>query len=454
LIGVPRRKVVLFFAAILLGIAAYSIPFAGLSLAGRITLGIFVTAALLWVTEAIPLFVTSFVILFAEVAFLGLPGGPLGLPPGGFAIFFAPFFDPIIVLFFGGFVLGIAMNRYHLDLMTAGVILRGVGTRPAWILAGFMGTTAFLSMWLSNTATTVLMIAVLVPILRGIPRDDPFHKALVLGIPFAANVGGVGTPIGTPPNAIAVANLAREGIFVSFLEWMVLSIPILLLILALTWGALLLFYRPNTHQLELNLAAAPPLNGRAWLVVGTFLVTVGLWLTAPLHGVPEGAVALLPVVVFFGFGLLQSGDLSRVGWDVLFIVGGGLALGVAMDRSDLTRWVVSQVNLEGLALWSVLLLLAAVAALMTTFISNSATAALLIPIITNLPGIPALPVTLAVAIAASLSMALPISTPPNAIAYGTGEVGTADMARVGVPITVLGVLLVAVVGVTYWSILG
>ncbi|MGI5835007.1 MAG: SLC13 family permease [Chloroflexota bacterium] len=454
MVGANTRRVGLFLAAIILGIAASQIPFPGLSLAGQITLGIFITAAILWITEAVPLFITSFVILFSEVVFLGLPGGALGLAAGDYAIFFAPFFDPIIALFFGGFVLGIAMSRHQLDSITAQEILHRVGNRPPWILAGFMGTTAFLSLWLSNTATTVLMIAVLMPILRMMPAHAPFRKALVLGIPFAANIGGIGTPIGTPPNAIAIANLARAGFRISFLEWMVLTIPVMLVILALTWGLLLLFFPSETRSLTLRLPATQPLNRTSWLVVAVFLITVTLWLTTPWHGIPEGAIALIPAVAFFGTGILETRDLGQVGWDVLFIVGGGLALGVAMDQSGLSSWIVSQINLAGLNFISIVLILGGVAALMTTFISNSATAALLIPIIVGLEDISPVPVTIAVALAASMSMTLPISTPPNAIAYGTGEIRTSDMIRVGGLITVASVLLVAVAATTYWSILG
>lgn len=452
--GLTRQQLVLFVASVALGIAAYLIPFPGLSLAGRITLGIFVTAAVLWMTEAIPLFVTSFVIVLAEVVLLGLPGGPLGLKGSQYSIFITPFFDPIIALFLGGFVLGIAMNRYQLDLRMAKLILDRVGASPQLILAGFMAATAFLSMWLSNTATTALMMAVVLPVLKTVPRDDPFRKALVIGIPFAANIGGMGTPVGTPPNAIAMAGLARIGIHVSFLQWMVLAVPPMLLVLLFTWQALLIIFRPRTGRLDLRVAKAMPLNGCGKIVIATFLVTVALWLTPSLHGIPEGVVALIPVVLFFGLRILQPDDLKEVGWDVLFIVAGGISLGVAMQQSGLSQWIVAQINLGGMGLFPILLALAGMSALMTTFISNSATANLLIPIITGLSAVSPLPVTAAVALAASLSMALPISTPPNAIAYGSGEIKVADMAKVGSIITVLGVLLLAVTGITYWAVLG
>jgi solute carrier family 13 (sodium-dependent dicarboxylate transporter), member 2/3/5 len=452
--GMSRQQILFCALAVTLGVTMYLIPFQGLSEAGRITLGIFTMAAVLWVTEAIPLFATSFAIVLAEVVFLGLPGGPLGLTGSQYSMFLTPFFDPIIALFLGGFVLGIAMNRYNLDQRMARLILDRVGDRPEMILAGFMAATAFLSMWLSNTATTALMIAVLLPVLRTIPKDDPFRKALILGIPFAANIGGMGTPVGTPPNAIAMAGLARIGIHVSFLQWMVLAVPLMLLVMVITWEALILFFRPRTKVMRLQVAASGTMGTKQKIVVGTFLVTVLLWLTPALHGVPEGIVALIPVVVFFGMRVLQSEDLKDISWDVLFIVAGGISLGVAMQQSGLSQWIVAQVNLAGLQFFAVLLALGAMAALMTTFISNSATANLLIPIITGLAAISPLPVTVAVALAASLAMALPISTPPNAIAYGSGEIRVADMARVGAIITVIGVVGVAITGITYWTLLG
>jgi solute carrier family 13 (sodium-dependent dicarboxylate transporter), member 2/3/5 len=448
------RKMVLVSAAVLIGFGAYLIPFEGLSPAGSITLGIFVTAALLWMTEAIPLFTTAFLIVLAEVILLGLPGGPLGLEAGEFGIFLAPFFDPIIVLFLGGFVLGIAMSRYQLDLRTAGWILARVGIRPPWILAGFMGTTALLSMWLSNTATTVLMLAVLLPVLTCIRAENPFRKALILGIPFAANIGGIGTPIGTPPNAIAVGALARVGIRVDFLEWIVLALPVMLLLLAVTWAGLLLIFKSKDETLCLEVPQAMKLDAAAWTVIVVFAVTVALWLTAGLHGVPEGIVALLPIVVLFGSGVLDENSLSEIGWGVLFIIAGGISLGIAMRESGLTGWIVAQIDPGNLGFIGVAVLMGGMAALMTTFISNSATANLLIPIVIALTAVSPLPIAATVALAASLSMTLPVSTPPNAIAYGMGEIRVADMAKVGAAITIISLVVVILAGLAYWPLIG
>lgn len=440
--------------SVLLGVAAFSLPLQGLDLAGRITLGIFVTAAVLWITEAVPLFVTSFVIVVSQVVLLGLPGGPLGFTGTEYTIFLNPFFDPIIALFLGGFVLGIALQRYELDLRVSRLILTRVGVGPAWVLAGFMGTTAFLSMWLSNTATTVLMIAVLLPVLEMVPRDDPFRKALILGIPFAANVGGIGTPIGTPPNAIAIAGLSRVGIEVSFLEWMELALPVMLVVLAITWQLLMRVFPPRMERFELRVQEAAPLGSRGILVVATFLGTVILWLTPGWHGIPEAIVSLMAVVVIFGLGLLERESLGQVGWNVLFIVAGGISLGVAMQESGLSAWIVDQADVGQLGALGAILGLAAMAALMTTFISNSATAALLVPIIIGIPAVSPLVATAAVALAASMSMSLPVSTPPNAVAYGTGQVDVLDMVRAGAVITLLSILVVAFLGSLYWEALG
>ena len=208
---------------------------AGLGEAGRLTLGIFTAAAILWVVEPFPLYVTSFIVVILEVVLLGRAGGPLGLTGGGYTIFLTPFFDSVVVLFLGGFVMARAVKRYGLDERISRGILRRVGTRPCTVLFGMMVTTAFLSMWISNTATTALMIAVAIPIIKSFPSDEPFRKAIILGIPFAANVGGIGTPIGTPPNAIAMGILDQAGRGISFIEWMYRGIPVMIILLAVTW---------------------------------------------------------------------------------------------------------------------------------------------------------------------------------------------------------------------------
>lgn len=442
-----RRALIVFCAALLAGFAVSRIGFAGLSPAGRITLGIFTTASLLWIFEPVPLFVTSFVIVILEVVFLGRSGGPLGLSPSGYMIFIEPFFSSVIVLLLGGFVMAAAVKRYGIDLWFAGRLLSRVGTNPASVLLGMMSMAAFFSMWISNTATTALMLAVAIPIIRTMPADEPFRRALVLGIPFAANVGGIGTPIGSPPNAIAIGFLDQAGIHLSFFSWMLRGLPIAALLTLVAWAVLLRLFRPRTKYVRVDLTDPDPdqrhaLDGRSRFILVMFLVVVALWLTTEIHGVPAAVVSLVPLVAFFGFGLLDHDDFRDLGWNILFIVGGGMSLGVAMQESGLSAWIVGLIRFEALGTLGVLFVFAASTAAMTTFISNSATANLLLPIVIGIGAVAPAAGALVVAITSSAAMILPVSTPPNAIAYGSREIDLRDMVRSGSIITAAAVVLV------------
>jgi sodium-dependent dicarboxylate transporter 2/3/5 len=438
------KALAILAVALTLGALVSRLQPAGLSEAGRITLGIFTVAAVLWMLEPFPLYVTSFLVVILEVVFLAKPGGPLGLDAKGYTIFLDPFFDPVVVLFLGGFVLARAVKRYELDERISHLILRRSGSEPKRVLLGMMITSAFLSMWISNTATTALMIAAAIPIVRTFDKDEPFRKAIILGIPFASNIGGIGTPIGTPPNAVAIGILAQLGQRVTFLQWMLRGIPVVVVLLALCWYMLCRLYPPSIAAVPLRLGKDEPLDRRSTFVVAVFGAVVVLWLTSGIHGVPSAIVALLPLVVFFGLGLLEHEDLEDLGWGILFIIGGGMSLGVAMRESGLSAWIVHQVPFEGMGVLVILLVFAAAAAVLTTFISNTATANLLIPIVIGVASVAPRTSAVVVAIASSAAMILPISTPPNAIAYGSGQVRVSDMMKAGGLITAVSVVFIAV----------
>jgi sodium-dependent dicarboxylate transporter 2/3/5 len=442
LAGRNFRALIILGIALAAGFAASSFHFEGLSEAGRLTLGVFTTAALLWMLEPFPLYVTSFIVVILEVVLLGRPGGPLGLEGKGYTIFLAPFFDPVIVLLLGGFAMATAVKKYGLDEVISRRILGRVGNDPKIVLLGIMCTSALLSMWLSNTATTALMIAVAIPIIRSLPPDERFRKAIILGIPFACNIGGMGTPIGTPPNAIAMGVLENIGVQVSFLQWMLRGIPLVILLLAVSWVVLCKLYPPGVSRIHLTLKKKQRLGGSQVFVLIVFAVVVLLWLTSGRHGVPSAIISLIPVVLLFGFRLLGDNDLEKLGWGILFIVGGGMSLGVAMRESGLSAWLVQQIPFEGLSPFLIILLFAMSAAVMTTFISNSATANLLIPIVIGVSAIAPGMSAIVVALAASTAMILPVSTPPNAIAYGSGYVSMREMARAGLLITGIATALI------------
>lgn len=429
-----------------LAMAAYLLPLPGLSTEADRMLAIFVFIAVLWLTEAIPLYATAFLIPFLLVA-LDILGSTASL---------APFFHPVIALLLGGFMLSIAINKYGLDKKMATAILVRVGGRPRNILFAVMGITAFLSMWLSNTATTAIMIAIILPIVDQFPPGDRFGRALILSVPFAANIGGMGTPVGTTPNPMAISYLAENGIRIAFVDWMLLAVPLQILFLAVVVGVLWLLFHPWGGRRDLDLAATPPIDGHGKWVIAITLLTVGLWLTSKLHGVPDSIIALVPVVLFLGTKLLSGHDFGKVRWDVLALIGGGLALGVGMRDSGLDLWMVEQISVGGLHPMLIMLLFSALAAGLTTFMSNTATAALLIPVVGSF-GLQfgmSTQMVLAVAIISSSAMALPVSTPPNAIAYGSGRIKIRELLAAGGLITLLCIGIISLVGEFWWGLLG
>lgn len=414
--------------------------------------GIFVLAAALWVTEAIPLFATALLVVGLQVMLLANPGDWPGLgfavePSPNFREFIASAADPVIVLFFGGFLLARAAVKEGVDATLAGMILRWVGHQPRWVLLALMAVTAMFSMWMSNTATAAMMVALVVPMLHAVPKGDPFRKALVLAVAFSANIGGMGTPIGSPPNAVAIGFLRNAGFEVGFLEWLLVALPLMVGLLVFCW--VLLLYLFPLHQKGLRLhVERRKLTGRGWFVVAVFVMTVALWLTEAWHHVPASVVALLPAVLYSCTGTLNRNDVNTLEWSILILIAGGISLGTGMQITGLDRTFVQWLTGDGGTVeWWMLATMVLLALGLSTFMSNTAAANLLLPIgismaTTSGSAMDAVHVALAIALTASVAMALPISTPPNAIAYARGEVNTRDMAMAG---TIIGMFAAALI---------
>lgn len=411
-------------------------------------LGIFVVAALLWLTEALPLFATSLLVIGLEIVVLGNPGDWNifrfeGAEKPTYHDIVGAAADPIIMLFFGGFLLARAAVKFGVDRSMSALLLRPFGRDPKFVLLGMMSITACFSMWMSNTATTAMMIALAGPFAAQFADDPRFRSAIYLSIPVAANIGGIGTPIASPPNAVAMGYLQQAGIDFSFLRWMCVAVPPLAVLLLLMWGLLWWWRRPATRRpVTPQVFAKPDYDG--WRVIGTFVVTVLLWLTDRWHGLPAAVVALLPAILFTASGLLDRTDLNSLEWNVLILIGGGLALGAGIRLAGLGELVVGMLPqaLSGNMGW--VLLFIAATLLMSTFMSNTAASNLILPVAlaatTGIPGGEAvtLQLMLAVALSASFAMALPVSTPPNAIAYAAGEFEARQLIQVGLVLGVLG----------------
>jgi sodium-dependent dicarboxylate transporter 2/3/5 len=310
-----------------------------------------------------------------------------------------------------------------------------------------MVMTAALSMFVSNTATAATMFAVLLPVLRTAPPGRT-RTGLALSIPVAANIGGLATPVGSPPNAIAVAALAREGYEITFLQWMAFGVPLSIVLLLLSWLLLSRMFVSNEEHLSFDLNPGFDRSPSAiafYVIAG---ITVLGWLTESLHGLASATVGFFAVVALLVTTVLKTNDLGTLPWGVLWLVSGGIALGLGMGATGVDEWLVDLVDWGRLSEVAVLIGLAIVAVGLSTVMSNSATANLLIPIgIALAAAVSADPVVVAcaIAVACALAMALPISNPANALAYATGEVPTRSMAVVGGLVAVVGIPLLVLV---------
>jgi len=431
---VQKHKTALFSAIVAVSAVTMFLPVPGLSPAGRRTLGVFVFAALCWITEVIPLAATGGI----TVGLLALLLPPV-LNGVNVRTFYVAFSAPVIVLFAGGYFLAAAMQKYCMDEIFTAWILRRTGTKPKMVLGGMMIATAFLSMWMSNTATTALMIAVALPVVRKI-RDDPFSVALLLGIPFAANVGGIATPIGTPPNAIAIEFLADAGKNISFGQWFMWGFPITLVMTIIIWYLLGIFFPPKIKEIKLETRDIK-FTANHKIVAITFVITAILWFTEKLHGVPTSLVAMLPPAVFLITGVLTREDIkTSVGWDILILVAGGIALGTAMKVSGLSKWILTTFHLEALSPTVVIILFGILSLALSSLMSHTAATNLLIPLAISV-GTSVTQVVVMTALVSSCAMIFPVSTPPNAIAYGSGMIKSSDMSKAGVVIAAIGLIL-------------
>ena len=423
-------------------------------------IALFVFAALMWMFEIIPNWATS--VLIIVVALLTVSDKGLGFfcnPDFGQLVSYkkimSSFADPVVMLFLGGFVLAIMAERFGLDVTLAKSLLSIFGTKPKMVLLGFLIIISVFSMFMSNTATAAMMLAFLAPVLHKLPSDDKGKIGLALSIPVAANLGGIGTPIGTPPNATAKGYLEQAGIDVSFGDWCVHMIPYVIIMILLAWILLLVFFPFKTQKLVLEIPANDKKKDwKSKLVWATFIITILLWATEQLHHISSNVVALIPLAVFTATGLFGKEEIKEINWSVLWLVAGGFALGYLLQDTGLAKVLITAIPFGSMSVILVLVVAGFVCYFLSNFISNSATAALLIPILivvaegmadpaaANNAAFIAMGGTQAmiifIAVCASIAMLFPISTPPNAIAASTGLVETKDMAKVGIIIGVVG----------------
>ena len=435
--------------------------------------------AVWWISEALPLATTALVplVLFPLMEVVPMREAA------------APYANPLIFLFMGGFMIALAMERCLLHRRIGFYILSRAGSRPHALVAGFMLATAGLSMWISNTATTALMLPIALSVIRLIddasnaapapldagPPPAPgapgaagagFAVALLLGIAYAASIGGLATLVGTPPNALLAAYMDQTyGVEVGFAQWMMVGVPLSAVMLVLAWALLVkVAYPLGTREvpgarrlIAAEITALGPPSAAERRVAAVFALVAGLWILRPLlaeaaPGLSDPGIAVFGGLLLFvipaggGRALLDWEGARRLPWNVLILMGGGLSLGAAITASGLSEWIAAA--LSGLGDWPLIAIIAAVAAtvmVVSHVTSNTATAAAFIPLIAALavslgqdPFLLLVPTVLA----ASTVFMLPVATPPNAIVFGSGMITAAEMARAGALLNLAALALI------------
>ena len=465
--GIPVTRVVGLLVGILLLLMTLLLPApAGMSDAAWKATGLMLLLAAWWSTEAIPIPATSLLPIVLIPA--------LGL--GTVAQATAPYANPTIFLFMGGFVLGLAMQRWNLHKRIALSVLLAMGSKPAHQIGGFMIATAFISMWVSNTATAIMMLPIGLSVISMYESDAPeavrkYAVALLLGIAYAASIGGIGTLIGTPPNALLAAFLASEyDIQIGFGQWMLLGVPISVTMLTAVWFMLArkdfgLADNNSRDLLRQQLVDLGPMSRGEKLAGVMFLLTAAAWICQPLLSqsfpwLNDTVIAIASAIIMFMIPvelkkrefLMNWETASSMPWGVLLLFGGGLSLAAVISSSGLAVWIAESLGIFGtLPTLAMILIITTVILFLTEVTSNTATAAAFLPLVGALAlAQDASPLLYAVpaAVAASCAFMMPVATPPNAIVFGAGQLKISDMISAGFKLNLVGVVVVGIM--TYY----
>ena len=441
-----------------------------MSPAARAVAAVAAWMALWWMFEVVPLAVT---------ALLPIPLFPL-LGVSSAADVTRSYAHHLVFLFLGGFMIALAMERWRLHRRLALQIVLQVGGGPRRLVLGFMLATAFLSMWISNTATTMMMVTIGMALLHQQQEDgvacEGLGPALMLGIAYAASIGGIATLIGTPPNAIlAGVTETQLGMEISFYKWMLFALPLSLLMLVFTWWYLTRFaFRLDPHQgggameqVKQQLAGMGKMTPAEKRVAFVFLSVALLWMFRglldfePFDQLRDSSIAITAAIILFvipsgsekGGALMDWQTTTKLPWDILLLFGGGFALASGFSDSGLTLYIADRLgNLAAMPLWAVIALVSLVVIFLTELTSNTATASLLLPLMIVLSeaiGVQPLTLMITAALSASFAFMLPVATPPNAIVFASRAISMPQMVRAGFALNLVGVMLITGF-VYYW----
>ncbi|KNE54972.1 divalent anion:Na+ symporter (DASS) family transporter [Allomyces macrogynus ATCC 38327] len=434
-------------------------------------LAILLSASWMWGTEALPLFVTSLCIPML-VVMLRVMRDPETLvrldPHSATKLVFGAMFSPVIMLLLGGFTIAAALSKHFIAKILAVSLLSKAGTKTIWVLLANMFVATFASMWISNVAAPVLCFSIVQPILRTLPPNSSFGSALILGIALASNIGGMASPISSPQNVVAIQNMSPAP---TWAEWFMIALPICVLTNVLTWILLVVVYQPHigTPEIVPLRASDDKLTGKQWLIILVTGLTIFLWCIEsalePWVG-DMGIIAFVPLVVFFGTGILSKEDFNSFLWTVIMLAMGGIALGKAVENSGLLVVIATQVKVftHGMSLWSVLFVFSGLVLVVATFISHTVAALIVLPIVSEVGSQMADPhprlLVMGAALMCSGAMGLPVSGFPNLNAIsqedaaGTPYLKTMDFVKVGIPASVGVWATVLTVGFGIMLVLG
>ncbi len=463
--GLPQSQIIGLVLGPLLLVLTLVLPAPdGMSDAAWAAAGLMLLMATWWSTEAIPIPAT------ALLPILLVPALELGSVKEATA----PYANPIIFLFLGGFTLGLAMQRWNLHRRIALHTLRSVGAKPRRQIAGFMMATALLSMWVSNTATSIMMLPIGLSVIAMMGSGESegqrrYATALLLAIAYSASIGGIATLIGTPPNALLAAYLSEnQGVSIGFAQWMLIGVPVTVVMLTLTWWWLTrtdfgIAADGNSGALIRDeLKALGPLQHGEKLVAAVFVLTAAAWIFRPLladelmpwlsdTGIAIAAAVamfLIPVNVKERVFVLDWETAQSIPWGVLLLFGGGLAMAGVISSSGLAEWIAESLSVAGhLPAIVMIVLVAGVIIFLTEVTSNTATAAAFLPLLGALAisqELSPLLLTVPAAIAASCAFMMPVATPPNAIVFSSGHMKIQDMIRAGFALNIMGIIVVTI----------
>ena len=459
-----QQKIIFFLLSIIFAfVLTYFLTNSELNQAQVYVLFLLFLSIGLWVTEAVPPFAVGLLIFGFLVFALGQYYSEVDPENSAKYVkkYVATWSNSVIWLMLGGFVMAEAMQKVNLDKTLFKVTISKFGSKPRYVLLGIMLVTAVFSMIMSNTATTAMMIAAVIPFINSLDKDAPLSKAMLIGIPAAASLGGMGTIIGSPPNAIAVDAMNNHGASFGFLEWMLVGFPVAVVLVFVFWLFLINKYVPRVTKIDLGFvdeldttSNSRLFNIKRRIVSGVLLLTLGLWLTGNLHGIPASAVSLIPIMLLTLLGIVSGDDIRRLPWDTLMLVAGGLSLGLAIQETGLAQYYVQMISNYDLNIYALMAVFSLLTVILSNFMSNTATTTILIPIAIILVSSNTVILPLVIGLSASTALFLPISTPPNAIAFSTGKLEQKDFRFGGMVAGLIGPVVIILIVLLMTTVFG